>query len=81
MECECVPTGLDTVGMRDAVVHVDDVDGLQGVMCECMSFVERVNLCEEVEGVFAVVIRTIEGYYGIEDTIYKVCRPGRRSIY
>ena len=43
---EGVPASIDAVGMWDAVVHVDDIDGYKGVVVEVVCVVECVYVCK-----------------------------------
>ena len=43
---EGVPASINAVGMWDAVVHVDDIDGYKGVVIEVVCVVECVYVCK-----------------------------------
>ena len=77
---ECILASIDAVNIWDAVVHVNDINGYQGVIVERMSVVERFYVSEEVGGVFAVLFVTVEGDKGVQDTVKIICRPGGWAV-
>ena len=69
-----VLTSLNTIRVRDAVVHINDINRYQGMffVIERDTSVESLNILEKVDSVLTPMFPTIKGYQRVKDTIQPV---------